>query len=54
MEDHCEGEDGHRHLRGAAVEALNRYGQPNCSLYNDEQMLYVVLLIVRYFRFVLR
>uniref|UniRef100_F1KT48 Mitotic checkpoint serine/threonine-protein kinase BUB1 n=1 Tax=Ascaris suum TaxID=6253 RepID=F1KT48_ASCSU len=45
MEDHCEGEDGHRHLRGAAVEALNRYGQPNCSLYNDEQMLYVVLLI---------
>uniref|UniRef100_A0A915AED1 Protein kinase domain-containing protein n=2 Tax=Parascaris univalens TaxID=6257 RepID=A0A915AED1_PARUN len=45
MEGHCEDEDGHRYLRRAAVEALNRYGQPNCSLYNDEQMLYVVLLI---------
>ncbi|KHN85236.1 Mitotic checkpoint serine/threonine-protein kinase BUB1 [Toxocara canis] len=47
MEEHCASEEARKHLRRFTVETLNRFGQPGCAFYNDEKILYVVLLMGR-------
>ncbi|VDM39063.1 unnamed protein product [Toxocara canis] len=52
MEEHCASEEARKHLRRFTVETLNRFGQPGCAFYNDEKILYVVLLMVSCFHYV--
>ncbi|VDK55498.1 unnamed protein product [Anisakis simplex] len=47
MEKNCKDEDTQGDFRRFVVSVIKKYGQPDCRFYNDERMLYVVLLMGR-------